>query len=79
MPGVLLLMKLTLSSFLTPLGNENGLGCFHNTYDSGDYLSRSYLYELETVPQLSQVSRAHFEGLMMSLLFLYSTYHSVGN
>ncbi len=75
LPGVLLFMKLTRSSFLTPLGKENGFGYLWRTWLRGEFFNKSNLYSLETVPQLSQVYNAHLEGLIINLLLRYSTYH----
>jgi len=68
LPGVLVCNTLSLSYFLIPLGKEKGCGYFHRTPAKGESFSKSYLYECETVPQLSHVYSAHFEGFITSLL-----------
>lgn len=78
-PGVLAFIILKRSSFLTPLGNENGSGCFHKTATNDDSFNKSYLYEFDTVPQLSHVYKAHFEGFITNLLLTNCVYHYRGS
>lgn len=51
-------------SLLIPLGNANGCGCLLNTLANGDVSNNSYLYDYDTVPQLSHVINGHLDGLI---------------
>lgn len=59
-----------------PLGNEKGWGYLHRIDARSDSCNNYILYEFDTVPQLSQVSNAHLEGLITNLLLICSTYNS---
>ena len=64
---VLSMIILNLASRRIPLGNAKGLGNFLSIGANGEERNSSVLYELETVPQLSEFRSAQRDGFITRL------------
>ena len=72
-------INLNLASLLIPLGKAKGLGYFLSTEARGEVYNNSYLYDCDTVPQLSQAIKGHLLGLTTNLSQYGSIKNSFGN